>query len=646
MTTSSTQKNNGSEDEAAIKDKVSKLMAIKLGRDKGVINEIDFLNNIITTLNIHTERHLERRIEDNALLLNKEYLSKFEKMAGNINTFKNKVDKMNQVCNDLRSDIKSNKEKTRDLLQKTAVIQKEKKVLEEKKAYVIGFLDEYSLTDEEQQIVNDSIENGTLNEKFFKVFYRLLNIKLQIPEKLEEDDSICALYDMKENAEAKVKQCYAVIVRYIQSDVRTLNHEFMEPKPLLFDSFKAIEKVSELMEASIAEYCGVRRTYIVRAFLDALMKDNGNENAIEYNSHDPLVYIFDMLNFINTACNTEYEMLKNLLKNCDHRTRDKYLSVALGEISEALCQPTKVRVEASFAREISCVAIYQISTSFAWCSDSLKLLLPPSSLFIHTLNDLNELALNMFFSLLNTNVQKTVNRSKLPDYDLKPINNIQQSLNLLKSILECTSSTSDAEENLALRKDIQTKILSSVLDPLNQSIQLACSKLHDPIDGAVYMINCLHLVKLAITIFQYTDLRLEMIKGIIETHEDLIVGEQASLVLTNCGLMDLYLRCHAHQTGPLSKIEDAETAVMIAGITRFYEGLPNINGFECDQTGKILDSNILESVRRRTIDHVLIAYQVIFDKVVDPSNEYDTAQFEFKTPEEIKNVLYAQFSNC
>uniref|UniRef100_A0A0K0EN11 Conserved oligomeric Golgi complex subunit 6 n=1 Tax=Strongyloides stercoralis TaxID=6248 RepID=A0A0K0EN11_STRER len=634
------------ENDNEIKEKISRIMAIKLDKDQGVINEIEFLNNLVTTLNIHTERNLIQSTEEGMLEAQKEYLKNFTKLSKEVSIFKERVEKMNEVCNNLRSQIKTNKEKTRDLLEKTSVIQKEKKTLEDKKNYVNTFLDTYSLTDEEEDILKECLETGNINDKFFKVFDRLKNINLTIPEKLEEDDKIVALYDMKDEGEYKLKQCYGLIVRYIQSEVRSLNHEFMEPKPLLFDAFKAIEKISELMEVSISEYCSVRRTYIVRAFLDALMKGGNGENGIEYNSNDPLVYIYDMLNWINSAITIEYEMLKNLLKNCEHKIREKYFQDALGEISEALCQATKVRVENSLGKESNCVVIYQISTSFAWCVDSLKILLSEDSLFIGTLNDLRDLALNLFFSLLNTNIQKLLNRNTLPDYDLKPISNIYQCLGLLKSILDCTASTSNNQINLAARKDVQIKILTCILDPLNQAIQLACSKLHDPLDSAVYMINCLSEIRDIIIIYQFTEVRLEMIKCQIEANEDTLVGDQASKILTNCQLMDLYLRCKGHQPsqGPLSKVTETNPDKVKDIMKKFYSGIKSIDGIECDQIPKILSVRIIDSIRKRTLEHIVMAYSVIYEKIVDSINGYSVETMELKTIDEIKNELMAEFN--
>lgn len=99
----------------------------------------------------------------------------------------------------------------------------------------------------------------------------------------------------------------------------------------------------------------------------------------------------------------------------------------------------------------------------------------------------------------------------LPDYNLLPVPCINQALLLLRDILE---SQNDLAFTAVLdKKDMYMKIFVHVLDPLNQALQLVCSNVHDPVDVAVYMLNCLNAVRSVIIIYQYTDSKLEMIKA-------------------------------------------------------------------------------------------------------------------------------------
>lgn len=52
-----------------------------------------------------------------------------------------------------------------------------------------------------------------------------------------------------------------------------------------------------------------------------------------------------------------------------------------------------------------------------------------------------------------------------------------------------------------------------ILDPLHQSIQLICSNLHNHLDVAVYMLNCLNSIRSVLIIYPHNETKLEMFKA-------------------------------------------------------------------------------------------------------------------------------------
>lgn len=210
----------------------------------------------------------------------------------------------------------------------------------------------------------------------------------------------------------------------------------------------------------------------------------------------------------------------------------------------------------------------------------------------------------------------------VPDYDLLPVNAINQTLLLLRDILE--SQNDGAFAAVIDKKEIYKKIFSHILDPLNQSIQLVSSNLHSHLDIAVYMLNCLNAIKSVIILYQYTDSKLEMIKAQIDANEDVLVSEQASMILTNTGLIEIYKKSLAHQKnqGPLGKIQGMEPEKITTSIGMFNAFLEKPEGFQCHQCAKINSARIRESIQKRTIENVVGAYSVIYLKVTDPENGY------------------------
>uniref|UniRef100_A0A914KN86 Conserved oligomeric Golgi complex subunit 6 n=1 Tax=Meloidogyne incognita TaxID=6306 RepID=A0A914KN86_MELIC len=164
--------------------------------------------------------------------------------------------------------------------------------------------------------------------------------------------------------------------------------------------------------------------------------------------------------------------------------------------------------------------------------------------------DLHELCSNMFFSSVSSATQRILANARVPDYDLLPVNSVNQTLLLLRDILESPNyGTLSVNTD---KREIYNKIFQHILDPLIQSIQLVCSNLDDFLDVSVYMLNCLNSIRSILILYQYTDKKLEMIKAQIEANEDVLVSEQASQVLDKTDMLDLYTKAMAHEINQIN----------------------------------------------------------------------------------------------
>lgn len=56
------------------------------------------------------------------------------------------------------------------------------------------------------------------------------------------------------------------------------------------------------------------------------------------------------------------------------------------------------------------------------------------------------------------------------------------------------------------------QILSTMLDPLLQSCALSASRLNS-IDMATYIVNCLYHTQSTLSVFEFTDFKIEMLAG-------------------------------------------------------------------------------------------------------------------------------------
>ncbi|RCN31048.1 hypothetical protein ANCCAN_23176 [Ancylostoma caninum] len=677
-----------------IKRRIDKLVASKLHNDPEFIKVVDYVAPMVENLDIHTERRLLRSLEKRQLELNKEYLQEFEKVNAHVQDFAEKVRTMHRICSDLTNRIQQNKEKTQDLLSKTSALQNQKKHLEAKQKAIDDFLGRFSLTDAEKRALEGSTKDGTITSDFFPALSRARDIYNDSKELLRSNGEHSAAAD------------------------------YVEMKAVLCQSFAALQEREVLLKYALDEICTARKNQILRLYIDALTKGTqSNGKPIELMSHDPLRYMGDMLAWIYEALEGERELLQMLLKDCNPQViRDNSVSLLsqissalcrpfklrveqalagetdsvvlyrlsalftfysekmtpeigpdselsrtieelnqltlnifysglngavqkilskdcnpqvirdnsvslLSQISSALCRPFKLRVEQALAGETDSVVLYRLSALFTFYSEKMTPEIGPDSELSRTIEELNQLTLNIFYSGLNGAVQKILSKMGAPDYDLLPVPAVHQILMLLRDILETHDGAMAGKTN---SEEEFNKIFSCVLDPLYRSVQVAATHLHSPLDVAVYTLNCLSAIYSLVILYPFTDSRLEMIKALMEGNEDVLVSEEASTILANTGLINLYQKAAAHDKnqGPLSAIPGMDAASVNNIMMQFDVFLAQPDKYELDQIAKISSARTRESVKQRTVDNVVAAYSVVVNKLEDPFNAYQNVAYK------------------
>uniref|UniRef100_A0AAF5Q6G6 Uncharacterized protein n=1 Tax=Wuchereria bancrofti TaxID=6293 RepID=A0AAF5Q6G6_WUCBA len=141
---------------------------------------------------------------------------------------------------------------------------------------------------------------------------------------------------------------------------------------------------------------------------------------------------------------------------------------------------------------------------------------------------------------------------------------------LSRDPLRCFGITYGAVTAVADKKENFEKIFTAVLDLLNQAVQLSATQLHSPVDVT------------------FTDSRLEMIKAQIDANIVVLVSEQVTLIITQ-------LNCIAKP--------------------QFI-------------------SQARGTIREQTIETMVAAYRIFYNKIIDPSNKY--SQLSIKTVEQLK----------
>lgn len=392
---------------------------------------------------------------------------------------------------------------------------------------------------------------------------------------------------------------------------------------------------------SLDEYCVARRNFVINTFLSALTKgsSSGIPKPIELFSHDPLRYVNDMLAWIHQSLASEKELVQTLLRNCNQDTVEKFTPEVLTIITDGLCKPLKVRVEQVIGGEHGPVVLYKLSNLCRFYNITMRSSLIENAPLLDTLNDLSRTLCSLFHTSLSTTTNKLLEKVETPSMDLIPVQGIHHVLLMLKEVLEAHDVVLLPNTD---KKDSFEKIFSIVIDALLNTLALTSTELN-VVDLSVYMINSLHLAISVISLFEYTEKRLEMLQAQVDVHVEVLAGEQVGYILQKCGISNVYQLFSQHRSshGPASKINGLDNDTVSSSMKSFESFLTTPENFKLAQCSLISSMKLRNNVDRSTREVLLAAYKVIFDKIWDQKNAFSNPEnIAPRSLEDIKSFLF------
>lgn len=407
---------------------------------------------------------------------------------------------------------------------------------------------------------------------------------------------------------------------------------------VLCQAIEALQDRPVLFRYSLDEFGTARRTAVVRGLIDALTRGGpgGTPRPIELHSHDPLRYVGDMLAWLHQATASEKEHLQSLLKRCS--ANDEQIQDVLGHITEGVCRPFKVRVEQVLVSEQDAVTLYKLHNLLMFYHNTIGQIVCKEAALLATIREIQNLSHRMFFNSLNCNATKLLDKVELPPGDLGPTESLNKTLQLLRDVLACQEASVVAFDD---KKQDFKQILSCVVDPLLQMCSVSASRLNST-DMAAYMINCIYLMQTTLSLYEFTDTRLEMLQAQMDAHIDTLVSEQASFVLNRANLAQVYGTIQQHQPkqGALSSIQGMDSQTVKTAMTKFDSYLASPDTLILPQCSLILSGRVRDSVKKNSVELICEAYKHMFEAINKPANEYkDPQSIVPRTPDQVVKLL-------
>ncbi|KAH9514306.1 Golgi transport complex subunit 6 [Bulinus truncatus] len=472
-----------------------------------MLEALKALSTFFTENNLRCRRNLRSDIEKRSLAINEEFLSAFQAVKEQLDSVYSDVQAMNECCLDMTNRLKAAKAKTHHLISQTTSLHNESQKLQLKEQVANAFLEKFQLKPDEIKSLRGT-RDGALHADFFKALAKVKQIHSDCKFLLRTNHQTAGL-EIMESMALHQESAYERLYRWTQHQCRQVTQDTPDVSYLLCQAMEALQDRPVLLKYSLDEFGKARRSAVVRGFIDALTRGGpgGTPRPIELHSHDPLRYVGDMLAWLHQSSASEKEYLQSLMKNC--ASSSIQLDEILGNITEGVCTPFKVRVEQVLVSEQDPVTLYKLDNLLKFYHHTISQIINSEAALLTTVAEIQDLSHRMFFNSLTSHAGKLLDKVELPPPDLGPTSSLTQTLQLLRDVLACHDASVARIDN---KKQDYKQILTCVIDPLLQMCSVSASRLN-AVDMAAYMVNSIHLMNTTLSLYEFTDSRLEMLNA-------------------------------------------------------------------------------------------------------------------------------------
>lgn len=621
------------EKEHVLSKRLNKILESQIENDDETIEALRELSTFYTENSLQARRNLRSQIEKRSLDINQSFLSAFKEVKDSFDFVYNDIAEMNKCIQDMTHRLHNAKSQTKQLLQKTSALQKEKEQNLMKQKVSSAIIKTFQLSREEIIALHaDKNKSETpLTFDTFKALEHVQEIHNNCKILMQAGLQTLAL-DIMEQMTLHQEGALEVLYKWTQSHCRNVDNP--ELSDLIVHAMAKLQERPVFFKYVIDEYCICRRSFLVGEFINALTRGgpSGNPAPIEMKAHDAQIYVTDMLVWINKAVPIEKQNLHVLVKLCSFEGLDDMLNKALANICEDICQPLKIRIDKILNVPNSPSVLYAVLNMLRYYKKCILKVITGGQL-AETLKELEEKSELKFLNSLTDQVNSLLVRVEAPPRDLSPTSSISNLLSILRDMLSTASMSEGREVDMV-------KIANTVLEPLLRAVNEQASRL-PPTDMAVYLLNCMYSMYTCLTMYEFMEGRLERLQAQSDAQIDTLTSEQASSLVANLNLGPIYTILQDHSQGPLSGIPGMEPSNLKSFLSKLDHLSTHPDSILLPQINLLLSSKHKKSVQKRSFDVLLAIYKQLYEAVHNRVNQYEAPDSILsKTPEEL-NAMFS-----
>jgi hypothetical protein len=467
---------------------------------------------------------------------------------------------LNKRCAEMRQHVAAARHDNAPILEDATTLMAQRQDLTYKSELLRAFNRHFIISENDLGILTTNAES--VDDNFFRVLTRIKQIHHDCQVLLGADNQRLGLELMESNSR-HLNTAYQKLYRWILCEFKTVNFENPQISSTIRRGLRALAERPALFQSCLDFFAESREHVLLDAFYTALTgpsDDSHHDQAtkpIDFNAHDALRYVGDMLAWSHSAAVSEREAFESLAatdgdeiaKGIKAGTESAPWTVIDGEAFDGraaleqlasrnlngVLRVLRQRVEQVIHNQDDAVLTYKLMNLFSFYRVIFLKLLGSDCNICETLSSLEASAFRRFESVMADHAKSMQNYAhqlpsdlRVPDYLIEALTHFQS---LVKSFDSSLATTTTHEEKLQ-------RIMSLSVNPFLEVCRQQISGTKEPAHS-IFLLNCLLATRAAFSGQDFVQKRGSQIEGQILICTTALVDYQHAYFLHHSGLHPL-----------------------------------------------------------------------------------------------------------
>ena len=457
------------------------------------------------------------------------------------------------------------------VLEEASALLSQKHDHETKRELLEAFNKHFIVSEDDLNILESTAE--PTDDKFFIVLRRVKRIHADCQLLLGTENQRLGL-ELMEQSSRNLNNAFQKLFKWIQREFKTLNLENPQISSSIRRSLRVLAERPTLFERCLDFFAEAREHVLSDAFYSALTgSSRGHEQdsmtkPIEFQAHDPLRYVGDMLAWIHSAAVSEREALEVLfISDGDEIAKGIQAGIesepwsrvegevfdgqkALGELVNrnlsGIGRSLRQRVEQVVQSHEDSVLTYKIANLIKFYRLTFIKLLGPESSIVETLSNLEDSTFRHFQAIMKGHAISIHAELSHPPLDLSIPDFLDETLTQLTALMKSYDASLTPATSKAT--DFQP-VLRNALDPFLAGCDSIAKHLEEPATS-IFSLNCILATKATLLPHDFTTSKLSQINETMDVHTSQLIEYQHAFLLHTSGLHPLIAALAPLSTSP------------------------------------------------------------------------------------------------